>query len=261
MLGSVAGGFIFQLLGAPLLFLFDGLSFLFSGAVLPFVKIPQVRHKTKSHFLIDMRDGFHFMWRQKGLRTILTMTAVINFFSFIGIVLFLPLCHQTPSLGASRYGIAMACFMAGAMAGFLFMSIVSVKPKNKTKLYVISNLVFDIIIIIAINQPSFLLMTVFLVLTGFSNSVVNVLLISTVQGSTPQNMRGKVISFMNMTTQGLIPFAMALGGVLGQMFPIRIVISATFIAVFIATIPSYFTKSFKEYITFDYANNDVDDVV
>ena len=111
MLGSVAGGFLFQTLGAPLLFLINGLSFLFSGASLPFVKIPQNNQKEKSHFFKDMGDGFTYMWRQKGLRIILIVAAMINFFSYIGIVLFLPLCQSTPSLGAGKYGIAMACFM------------------------------------------------------------------------------------------------------------------------------------------------------
>ena len=147
------------------------------------------------------------------------------------------------------------------MAGFLCMSIVSIKPKNKLKVYILSNIIFDVSIIIAINQPSYILMILFLALTGFFNSIVNVILISTVQGSTPQNMRGKVMAFMSMTTQGLTPFAMALGGVLGGIFPIRFVISAAFIAVFLITIPSYFSKSFKEYISFNCANNDVNDVV
>ena len=249
MIGSVAGGFLFQTLGAPLLFLFDGLSFLFSGASLPFVKIPKNSVKEKQHFFKDMADGFRYIWNQKGLCMILIVAALINFFANIGIVLFLPFFQSSPSLGAGKYGIAMACFMAGEMAGFLFLSVVSVKPSNKLKLYIISNIIFDITMVIAINQPSFIVMLLFLVLTGFFNSIVNVILMSTVQASTPQEVRGKVMSFMNMLTQGLTPFAMALGGVLGGVFPIRIVISAAFAAVFFTTMPSYFSKPFRKYIT------------
>jgi MFS family permease len=107
--------------------------------------------------------------------------------------------------------------------------------------------------IVGINQTSFPVMLVFIALTGFFNSIVNVILMSTVQASTPQFVRGKVMSFMNMLTQGLTPFAMALGGVLGGMFPIVLVISAAFAAVFLVTIPSFFSKSFHKYITTDYA--------
>ena len=249
MIGNVAGGFLYQLLGAPALFLIDGLSFLFSGASLPFVKIPKNRLKTKKHFFADMAEGFRYMWNQKGLRFILAIAAVLNFFAYIGIVLFLPLFQSTPTLGAGKYGIAMACFMAGALAGFMLLSILSAKPANNLKLYIVCDIVFEAAIIIAVNQPSFALMLILIVLAGFSNSIVNVLLISTVQASTPQEMRGKVMSFMNMLTQGLTPFAMALGGVLGGVFPIRLVISGAFLVTFLVTIPSYFSKPFRQYIT------------
>lgn len=251
MIGSVVGGFLFQMLGAPLIFLFDGLSFLFSGALLPFVKIPNNTSKEKQHFFKDMADGFRFVWNQKGLRMILIVAGFLNFFANIGIVLFLPFFQSVPSLGAGKYGIAIGGFMAGAMAGFLFLSIVTVKPAHKIRLYILSNIIFDACIIIAVNQPSFILMVLFLALTGFFNSIVNVLLISTVQASTPRDVRGKVMSLVNMLTQGLTPFAMALGGVLGSVFPIRAVISVAFLAVFFTTLPSFFSSPFKQYLTAD----------
>lgn len=134
MIGNIAGGFLFQLLGAPFLFLFNGLSYLFSGISIFFVSIPKIEKKNNQDFWKDMSEGFSFMWKFKGLRYILFMAAVLNFFSYIAIVLFLPLFQRTPSLGAGRYGIAMACFMGGAMGGFLFSSIVSIPTPRKLKL-------------------------------------------------------------------------------------------------------------------------------
>lgn len=261
MIGSVAGGFLFQTLGAPVLFLFNGLSFLFSGASLPFVKIPKNIQKEELHFFQDMADGFRYMWHQTGLRMILIIAALSNFFSFIGIVLFLPLCQSTPSLGAGKYGVLMGSFMAGTMAGFLLFSIVSVKPKNKLKLFIAASIISNICIVIAINQPIFTIMVLFLIVAGFFNSAVNVLLISTVQASTEQEVRGKVMSFITMTTQGLTPFAMAIGGILGGIFPIRTVISAAFLTVLIIMIPAFFSKSFKKYLTADYSAKNVPNVV
>lgn len=255
MLGNVAGGFLFQVLGAPMLFLFDGLSFLFSGISIPFVKIPKNKQNKKILFLKDMSEGFSFMWHQTGLKIILIIAAISNFFSFIGIVLFLPLCNSVPSLGAGKYGIGMACFMGGAMAGFIVLSIVSVKPKNKMKIFAISNIMFNFSIVVSINQPFFVIMALLLAVSGFFNAAFNVLLLSTVQASTPQNVRGKVMSFLNMTTQCLTPFAMAFGGVLGGIFPIRLVISSAFVIVFLVTIPAYFFKSFRKYLTDDYIKN------
>jgi MFS family permease len=257
MIGNVAGGFIFQIFGAPLLFLFNGLSYLFSGTSLFFVNIPRVKKNKKENLLKDMKDVFTFMWKLKGLRYILLMAAVLNFFSFIAIVLFLPLFQKTSYLGAGRYGIGMACFMGGTMAGFIYSSIVTIKPARKLQVFIISAVVYNASLIIAVNQSVFMIMTLFLIIGGFFNSVVNVILLSTAQAATPQEMRGKVMAFMSMTTQGLTPFAMALGGILGGFISIRIVISISFLTVIILVIPFYFVESFKKFITHDYEKNNL----
>ena len=55
--------------------------------------------------------------------------------------------------------------------------------------------------------------------------------------------------------------AMALGGVLGGIFPIKYVISAAFIAGIFVAIPSCVSKSFREYITTDYGSNNKQPVI
>lgn len=252
MVGNAAGGFLYQALGAPVLFLFDGLSFLFSGTSVAFAKIPSNRDQEKLYFFKDMSDGFRYIWNQKGLRIILLLAAMSNFFFYIAIVLFLPFCKYTSSLGAGKYGIIMACFMGGGAAGFLALSIITVKPKNRFKVFVSTFIFFEVCMICAFNQPLFIAMAILIALAGFFNSVFNVLIISTVQIATSQKVRGKVMSFLNMVTQGLTPFAMAIGGVLGGIFPIRMVITASFISAFLVSIPVFFSKSFREYIKTDY---------
>jgi MFS transporter, DHA3 family, macrolide efflux protein len=251
LIGSAAGGFLYQTLGAPLLFLVNGLSFLFSGSSLPFVKIPSAKRIEKTHFFQDMADGFRFMWRQTGLRFILLVAALINFFSFIAITLFIPFCQYNPALGSGKYGVLMASFMGGSVLGYMALSIINVQPKSKMKLFIIASLFSNVLLITVVNQPYFSLMVIMLALAGMTNAAVNVLLVSTVQSTTPQEMRGKVMSFMNATTSGLTPFAMALGGVLGGILPIPFVITAAFFVSFLVTIPAYLSKSFKVFITAD----------
>ena len=117
------------------------------------------------------------------------------------------------------------------------------------KLFIIASIISNILIIAALNQPFFLLMVIMIILAGMTNAVVNVLLVSTVQARTPQAMRGKVMSFMHMTTTGLMPFAAALGGVLGTLLPIRLVMTFSFALAFAVTVPAYFSRAFKAYLT------------
>jgi len=129
ILGNSAGGFLFQILGAPLMFLFNGLSYLFSSLTLFFVRIPRIVHRRgPQHFFADLKDGLALSWKMRGLRFLLLVVAVLNFFSVMGIFLILPLFQKTPALGPGRYGIAIACFAIGNLVGYLTSASVKFVP-------------------------------------------------------------------------------------------------------------------------------------
>ena len=138
------------------------------------------------------------------------------------------------------------------MIGFLFLSAISIPPARRLKMFIISIIVYNSSLIIAVNQSFFAIMMIFLVLGGFFNSIVNVILISTAQAATPQEMRGKVMAFMSMTSEGLTPIAMALGGVLADFISIRIIMSASFVVIIAIVIPFIFIKSFKRFISYSF---------
>jgi MFS family permease len=249
LIGSAAGGFLFQTLGAPLLFLINGLSFLFSGASLPFVRIPSNKRREKLLFFKDMAEGFRYMWRQAGLRFIIIIASFNNFFFMLALTLFVPLCKYTPGLGTAKYGILMACFTGGGVVGYLLLSTVAIKAKNKLKYFILSDLIYSVLLIALVNLPYFGVMAGMLIAAGVFNAVVNVILVSTVQVSTPHEFRGKVMSFINMTAGGLTPVAMALGGLLGENLPITLVMTASYAAALLVSVPAFFSKSFRAYIT------------
>jgi Arabinose efflux permease len=251
MLGSVSGGFLFQILGAPLLFLFNGLSYLFSGFSILFMHFTKKEIKLDEdfRFMEDMNEGFRYIWKQKGLRDTILLAALTNFFSFIAIVLLLPLFQKTPSLGSGLYGAAMACYMGGCMAGFVVFSIVTIPARKNLMLFALANTVSSLSLILGILYLNNHLLMMGLILTGgFFNSIINVIFMSTVQGATPSEMRGKVMAFMSMATQSLTPVAMALGGVLGGIFPIPTVIITSFSIVLFGMVPFYFRKSFGNFL-------------
>lgn len=248
LVGNVAGGFLYQFLGAPALFLFDGLSFLFSGGSLAFMKIPDSRQVEKISFFQDMKDGFRYIWRQPGLRLILFASAMCNFCSYVGITLILPFCKVTPGLGSGGYGMMMGSFMGGAMLGFLLFSIVTLKPALVIPAFLAASLSSNLCFIAGINQSVVPLMAVLVAIGGFSNSLINVLFMASVQGSTPQKVRGKVMAFQSMISQGLTPFAMALGGVLGEVFPLRAVITMGFATSLAALLLVPLSRACREYL-------------
>ena len=260
MVGNIAGGFLFQLIGAPFLFLFDGFSYLFSGTSLSFVKIPSVQRETKPEILRDMGDGFRFLWRFHGMRDAMILSALDNFLSYIAIVLILPLFEQTPYLGPGRYGVAMACLMGGMMAGYLFTAFVRIPHARNLLVFMGTYLFSTVCFVIGLNLASFPAIVALITAGGFLNAILNVILQTIVQRSTPQDVRGKVMAFLSMTSQGLTPISMALGGVLAEFFPIRGVMTVSFLFALLCVAPFAFSRPFRRYLNFDYDNRDISEL-
>jgi DHA3 family macrolide efflux protein-like MFS transporter len=111
VVGNPLGGALYQVIGAPFLFLINGLSYLFSAGNLLFAKVPRIRHESAQvHFLADLKSGFSFVWHFRGLRNLVAVAAIVNFLASMAIMLFLPYFKESPDLGPARYGIAMAFF-------------------------------------------------------------------------------------------------------------------------------------------------------
>ena len=261
IVGSSAGGFLFQLLGAPFLFLFNGLSFIFSAMLNLFIKIPKIEKKTEQHFFADMKDGYKFIWEFRGLRHMLLLVSVLNFITAVAIILFLPLFQKTESLGAGRYGLAMAFLTGGMLIAMVLTSIIKVAPARRLVIFMISAIFSSLCFSVTALTNSFPLMCVIIFAGGFFMATINVFIHSTIQLTVPQDMRGKVFSLVGMVASSLTPFGMALGGVLGEFFPIRVIIFVCFMLVMLAFIPFAFIKSFKRFINFDSDKQTLQDIM
>ncbi|HAU85523.1 MAG TPA: MFS transporter [Lachnospiraceae bacterium] len=253
MTGNVSGGFIYNLLGAPIIFLSNGISFLLSGFLN--LKIKYTEKHSERHdenMLKEMKEGVQYIKGEKGLICLLLMGAALNFFSYMAIILVLPLFEIRADLGSTRYGVAMGCFMAGAMAGYVMIAIARISNKNRLKLIFFSNVLTNICFIIAVNCRMYCLMLILLFIGGIFNSVLNTIISSIIQIASPSDMRGKVLSLKNMTIQGLTPIAMGIGGVLGDIFNIQAVISCSFGAALIVVTLFLAYKPLREFVHMDF---------
>ena len=262
IVGSSVGGIIFKLFGAPVIFLFNGVSYIVSGIFNLFVKIPKVK-KTheQQHFLQDLRDGYHFIWRFRGLRYLLIGVAVLNFFSFIAIVLMIPLFQQSPELGSIKYGIAMATLTTGMLLGMVLISFIKIPPSRKITIFFISSIILPVCFATFALTYQYMFMLVLALIGGFFLAIVNVMINTTIQMTVPADKRGKVFSLVQMVTTGLTPISMALGGILGEFFPIRSIIFICFIFILFTFFPISLSKNFKRFISFDAEKETLEDII
>ena len=261
IVGSSAGGFLLQVLGAPFLFLFNGLSFIVSSIVTLLIKIPQIERKTEQHFLADMKEGYTFIWHFKALRYLLFISAGVNFIFFIAMILFLPLFQQSESLGAGRYGLVMAFQTGGMFVAMAIISLIKIPAQKRMTIFMAAAMLMEVFFAGFGLAENYVAMSLLIFGGGFCMAIVNVFIHSTIQLTVPQEIRGKVFSLITMVCMSLTPFAMAIGGALGEVFPLRHVIVVCFVALFIGFIPCVFIKSLWKFVNFDPEKQTLEDIM
>lgn len=260
--GNSAGGILFNVLGAPVMFLFNGISYLISALAILFVKIPKIEAKTeRSHFLADMKEGFAFVWRFIGLRHLLTFAAIVNFFTSMGIMLILPLFERQRHLGPALYGLVMACFTGGLLAGLLFASLVHIRPARRFRLFAACGLLSSFTMILFPLHLFFPLMALLAFVCGVASALLNTFMASVIQLTVPQEMRGKVFGILGSISTGLMPLALFTGGVLAEFIPIRVLISVSFAVTIFLYLPLFASIAFRHTITFDPATQATADLI
>jgi MFS transporter, DHA3 family, macrolide efflux protein len=252
IVGNSLGGLLFKVLGAPFLFLFNGLSYLFSAGCLAFARVPRIVHaQEKMHFGDDLKKGFSFVWKIRGLRYLILTAAGLNFFANMAIMLFLPFYQKNPALGPVKYGIAMALFTGGMFLGMALTAAVKIPAARRYSLFAVGGMLSLACFIVFPFIGSFGLATALLALGGFANAIINVFIMAVMQMAVPQDMRGKVFALMGMATQGLTPIAFALAGVLAEFIPLAPLMSASFAAAALMAIPMILLPSFRRFINYD----------
>jgi DHA3 family macrolide efflux protein-like MFS transporter len=252
VVGNSASGFLYQLLGAPLMFLLNGISYIISGLTEIFIKIPHIRHqKEEFYFFEDMKSGFSFVWNYKGVKYLMFVAALLNFFAAMGIMLLLPLFQRTQHLGPGRYGVLMGAFAGGAFLGFILTSIVNIKSSNRFLVFFWCGIVFSAMLVVIPIYLYFPMMLALSVISGITNAILNALLASILQLTVPQDKRGKVFGLLETISQGLVPLSFAIGGVLAEFIPLQLLISACFVITLFGFIPMAFMPDVISFINFD----------
>ncbi|MCX7745500.1 MAG: MFS transporter [Clostridia bacterium] len=260
--GFLAGGVLYRVIGAAFMFLFNGLSYIFSAITILFMKIPKtVKENEASHFFADMKEGFVFVWSFKALRNAIIVSSLLNFLFNMALVLNIPLFEETEWLGSTKYGIAMAFATAGMLLGMVYTSIFDIKPSKRFALLIFSGFVSSVLLAVFALLYNFYFMLIVLFVGGLFLAITNVLFNSSIQITVPQKMRGKVFALMGTLTQGLTPLAMALGGILAEFIPIRTIIFSCFSVSFITFVPLLLMASFKRFINYNEEEESLEDIM
>ncbi len=253
LIGQGLGANLLQLFGAPLLTLFNGLTFIFSAISESFIQIPQkLPEKSKTvkeqfrDFKNDIVEGFNYIWSRKGLRHLVFISVFISFFSAPVMVLLPFFVRDYLGVGFNWFGYMLIVYGIGTTIGYGIAGVFRMSGntrKNLIILFTILEASTTIALAYAHNQYQ---AVAIMFLQGMFGGFVMVNITSIMQITTPSEIRGRVFGVVTTITGSIAPLGMGLGGVvadlLDQNIPLLFVISGTIIlalAILVSLSPHY----------------------
>lgn len=222
-LGQGLGGVLYQALGAPLLFLFDGVTFLFSGISETFIRhedspaggardeVSWAKFKQKTF------DGLDYLMRKPGLRTVFLCGSVINFVA-MPVVVLLPI-YVTDFLGATLewYGFLLAALSAGMIAGFAVTAVTRPTGGSHARFMIgmFALLAVSLGVLSQVRDPWLALVVMFV--SGGATGIINNLEMTLLQRTTPVEFRGRVMGLLFTASEALAPLGMIAGGLASDL--------------------------------------------
>ena len=262
MIGSAIGGVIYVAIGAPYMFLANGISYLISAFTEIFITEPKREKKAeKITFVEDFKEGFRFLWNFKTLRNLFLLASLLNLFVNAAFILILPYFKSMPFLGPEKYGLFMASIPMGMLVGSALLSIISIKKNQKFKIYKFGALICLGLLPFVVIVENFYVMIPIAFISFLFNVIFNTIFNSAIMLVVPSDKRGKIGALMNTISGGLQPIGTLVGGILGEFMPIRAAILSLLSITFIFAIALVSVRGSKALMEYESSDGTVEELI
>jgi MFS family permease len=219
LLGQGIGGLLFRMLGAPLLLIIDGITYLFSAFSTSYMKIPQTLPKKNGEwralatdFKQDIFEGLKYIKTNAGLTQMVLIYSFLEFFAAPILGLFPFYVEDHLKLDPGWYGYLLACYGAGKVVGYLLAGTVRAQGKVRAGLIIafmlLLALLYGMLGVVNTLAPVVVVVMSFAATSGFIN--INLMTIS--QITTPTEIRGRVFGLLGTVSAFPMPIGVGLAG-------------------------------------------------
>ncbi len=218
--GQVGGGALLTALGAPLLFLLDGASFLVSVLSLLFIRASEPpRRQTSTSFFAEWKEGLALVVRSK-LIILLTVAALVTNFGTAAFDIALTAWVRGPLHGTAFWlGIIGGAFFVGVTGGGALLGMVTKRVSLRVTLMAGLLVAGACIGSIGAFADEYWTMGILLV-CGVSIGILNGSLGAMLVTVIPQQMRGRVFGLLGALSTIATPLGMAVFGGLMIYIPL-----------------------------------------
>jgi len=259
LIGQTIGGVVYQVLGAPVVMLIDGVTYLFSALSESFVSIPQKSREASESwgaalrkFKSDTWEGVRHVQGTDGLKGLFFVIALINFFTAPFGVLLPFFVEDTLGSTPAWFGYIIGGLAVGSIIGSIAAGVLNVAPKNKGKVVIaaLSLLAAGFVAFAYSSGPAVALLI--LAAVGLCSGIVGVLITSVIQLSTPTEIRGRVFGLLGTLSAALMPISLGLAGVIADLLNrnIPLIFMASGLCLLALMPPLIISKSFHKFMAF-----------
>jgi MFS family permease len=221
--GQSLGGFLVQLLSAPVALLADAVSFLVSALFLARVETrePPTERAERGH----IAAGARFIRRTPLLAASLASTATVNFFNFVFFSLFVLYVTRELHVRPAALGVVLGAGAVGGLSGAVTSGRIA-RRIGIGPAFVVGSLLFPapfLLVPLAGGPHPVVILLLFLAEfgSGFGVMMLDISIGSIKQALVPDRLRARVSGAYMVVNYGVRPLGSLLGGLLGSTIGLR----------------------------------------
>jgi MFS family permease len=203
LVGPALAGLLLIPLGPAALFFLNGVSFLAVLFALAAMRGVRSHGAALAAPLGQaMRAGLSYAWKTRYVLGLLGLSAMLAIFGRSYQMLLPVFARDIWTVGASGYGLLLSAAGAGALVGALGLAAFS-QGRRQGRAMILSGFAFSLTLILFALSPLFLVALLLLFGAGVMATVFTTLISTQLQITTPNELRGRVMSLYAITLIGL----------------------------------------------------------
>jgi ENTS family enterobactin (siderophore) exporter len=249
ILGWAVAGLLLASVNTSVAFRLDAVTFAVSAAALLLMRyrapVRAAADHTVSAFWAELREGFRFLARDRGLRanTVMIVVCVAG----LGAAYPLTFLFAIDVLdgGAGAFGALEAAVGAGFLAGSLALVALASRV-HKGRAMIVGLAVMGVCLALVAAAESVWVAAVPLAVFGTANAIVLIAVDTYLQQVVPHGMRGRVLGTRFTITQGTYALSVLVGGALAAVVDVRILFIVAGAIVAASSLVGLLTREVRE---------------